>query len=464
MATTPSIGGVSGGSQVDVQGLAQQLVAADRAPFDAQLANQSSNVTTQISAVGTLMGSLSGFRSSLSSLKSPDAFAVRTATSGDTDIFTATAASTAAAGTYQIQVQNLASAQQISSGEFATATTAVGTGTLTLSVGGKSFDVSVSSSNNTLAGIRDSINKAAGNTGVNATIVTATDGAHLVLSSTATGVANQITVAQSGGDGGLAQLAYSGSAPGKYIQLAPGQDALIKIASYQVTSASNVINNAIDGVTLNLVDAEPDTKISLTVTTDATTAANRIKTFVTAYNALRGQLTTLGGYSSTTQKGGAMMGDSLLTGIDDQLRRTLSAPVAAGGQYQTLASLGITTAADGTLTVDDSKLQSALTTNFDGVSQLFGSSGGVAAHLYTQVDQRLAANAGLQSRSDTLVQEQKNIAQRQSDLNDRMDVLLKSYVQQFTSLDTLLSSLSTTSSFLTQQIDSLGNLGRAIAK
>lgn len=457
MATSTS--SISGGSQIDVASLTSQLVAAEREPLDAAITRETTRVTTQISALGTLMGALSTFRSSLSSLKTTDVFGTRNATSGDEKIFTASATSKAVSGTYNVEVEKLAKAQQISSDEFAGGSTqVVGTGTMTLSLGGSSFNVTIDSTNSTLAGIRDAINGATNNTGVRATLINASDGAHLVLTSNKTGAASNIEVSQTGGDGGLAQLEYSAGSPANYTELAPAQDAKVKIGGYGATSSTNTIEGAIDGVTLNLTDVtEEDTTVSLTVGYDTTAVTSRIKTFVSAYNTLRTQITKLSGYDATTETAGAMLGDSLLSSIDAQLRRTLSTAVAEGGNYQTLASLGITTQTDGTLAVDDTKLTKALSTDFDGVSKLFGSDNGLAATLFKQVDERLAAKGGMQSRSDNLVSSQKALEQRQDDVDARMLIVQQQYIKQFTALDTLLSSLSTTSSFLTQQLDALAS-------
>ncbi|MET0497557.1 MAG: flagellar filament capping protein FliD [Steroidobacteraceae bacterium] len=458
MATTTS--SISGGSQIDVASLAAQLVAAERAPLDAAITRETTRVTTQISAVGSLMGALSTFRSSLSSLKTTDVFAARSATSGDEKKFTAAATSKAVSGTYDVEVQKLAKAQQISSGAFANGSSqVVGTGTLTLSLGASSFNVTIDSENSTLAEVRDAINAASDNPGVRATLINASDGAHLVLTSNKTGAASTIAISQTGGDGGLAQLAYSSGSPGNYRELAPAQDAVVMVGGYQATSSTNIVEGAIDGVTLNLTGVtEEDTTVSLTVGYDNTAVTNRIKTFVSAYNTLRTQMSKLSSYDATTQTAGAMLGDSMLTSIDEQVRRALSTAVPEGGKYQTLASLGITTQADGSLAIDEAKLTKALDNDFDGVAKLFGSEKGIAATLYKQVDDRLAATGGLQSRSETLVKSQKTLADRKADVDARMLVVQKQYVKQFTALDTLLSSLSTTSSFLTQQLDSLANL------
>jgi flagellar hook-associated protein 2 len=455
--------GVTGGSSIDVRSLVSQLVAAERKPLDDQVARATSKVTTQISATSALMGALSAFQNTLNNLKTTTAFSSRTTASTDADIVTATATATAAPGRYDIEVERLASAQQISSAvPFAQGSTqVVGTGTLTLSLGATSFTVNIGSTNNTLADIRNAINSAADNPGINASIINASDGAHLVLTSTKTGAANPIQVTQSGT---LSQLEYSSGNQANYTQLRGAEDALVTVAGqYQATSATNVVEGVIDGVSLNLVSAEPGTTVSVDVLFDKKAAKDKITAFVAGYNSLRGMLTRLGGYDSASKTAGPMLGDALLSGIDAEIRRTLSTPVeAAGDVVQTLASIGITTQKDGTLSVEAAKLDSALANNFDAVSRLFGTAEtGVAAKLHQQITDRLADGAGIDVRNDSLQAEQRALAKKTADIEVRMTILQQTYLKQFTALDTLLSNLQSTSSFLSQQIESMANLNKS---
>ncbi len=457
-----SIGAV-GGSQIDVNSLASQLVEAERAPLDAQIQRATSKVTTQVSALGTLMGALSTFRSALSSLKTESVFGTRSATSSNEEVFTASAGTDAVAGSYDIEVVQLARAQQLASDPFpGGGTTVVGTGTLTLSLGSESFTVEIGSGSSTLADIRDAINSATGNPGITATLINGTDGSRLVLTSAQTGADYDIEVAQSGGDGGLAQLTYSAAAAGNYTQNTPAQDAVVRIATFESTSATNVLEDAIDGVTLNLAAASEGTTVALTVGYDTSAVTTRINTFVNAYNTLKTQITKLGGYDAANETAGSMLGDSLLTGIDSQLRRTLSGVVeGTGSSYQTLASIGITTQADGTLAVNSTKLQTALNGDFDGVSALFGSENGIAATLFSQVDGQLETGGAMDVRSSNLIEQQKDLKEQQERVDARMEIVLQRYIKQFTTLDTLLSTLETTSAYLTQELEQLSELSKS---
>lgn len=457
MATT----GPVGGSQIDVQSLVSQLVAAERKPLDDQVTRATTRVTTQISATSALLGALSSFQSSLNNLKTTTAFSARTTSSTDPAILTASATAAAVPGRYDVVVDRLASAHQISSDAFAQGSThVVGTGTLNVSLGATSFNVNIDSTNNTLAGIRDAINRASDNPGVTATLITASDGAHLVLTSNKTGAASPIRVTQSGGDGGLSALEYTNLNLNNYTQLRPAQDSRVMLAgTYEATSSTNVIEGVIEGVSLNLVSAEPGETVSIDVMYDKTAAKEKVNAFVTAYNALRGMMTRLGGYDAASKTGGPMLGDALLSGIDAEIRRTLSTPVeAAGTVVQTLADVGVTTQKDGTLKVDATKLDASLANNFDSVARLFGTAEtGVAARLYDQISARLADGGGIDIRNESLQAEQRALQKKAADINVRMQTVQQAYLKQFTTLDTLLSTLSSTSAFLSQQITALQN-------
>jgi flagellar hook-associated protein 2 len=456
MATGPV-----GGSQIDVQSLVSQLVAAERKPLDDQLARAKSKVTTQISATSALLGSLSTFQSALNNLKTTAVFSSRATSSTDPKIVTAGATTSAVPGRYDVLVDRLASAHQISSDAFNQGSTqVVGTGTLAVSLGATSFNVSIDSSNNTLAGIRDAINAASGNPGVTATLITAADGAHLVLTSSKTGASNPIQVTQSGGDGGLSVLEYSAGNQTNYTQLRAAQDSRVFVAGqYEATSSTNVIEGVIEGVSLSLVSAAPATTVTIDVSYDKTAAKEKINAFVSAYNTLRGMLTRLGGYDAATKTGGPMLGDALLSGIDAEIRRTLSTPVdAAGTAIQTLADIGLTTQKDGMLKADATKLDHALANNFDAVARLFGTKDtGVASRLYDQISARLADGSGIDTRNESLQAEQRALAKKADSINARMLTVQQTYLKQFTRLDTLLSSLSSTSAYLSQQIQALQN-------
>src|SRR6185295_9593900 len=129
------------------------------------------------------------------------------------------------------------------------------------------------------------------------------------------------------------------------------------------------------------------------------------------------------------------------------------------GDYQSLASVGITTQKDGSLKVDTAKLDKALAADFDGVAQLFGSANGVAKRLASSLDTFLAADAQINTRTKTLNAKSVSLQKEQTDLEARMDQVAKRYNAQFNALDSLLSNLGSQSAFLTQQLSSISKIG-----
>ncbi|MEY4760403.1 MAG: hypothetical protein RLZZ200_259 [Pseudomonadota bacterium] len=447
-----------GTSNLDVNSLVTQLVAAERAPMQARLTRVDAKLTTQFTALSQLKGSLSGFQSALSGLKDAGNYLARSASVSDTKYFSASASSSASVGTYDIEVVKLAKAAKLTSGTFAGgATTVVGTGTLTLTMGSASVDVTIDSSNNTLAGIRDAINKATGNPGVQATLITGTGGSKLVLTGSKIGVANAVTVSSSGGNGGLSALTDPlGSPTTALTTTQAAQDAQILVSGFAATSTTNTFDKAIDGVTLTLLKEEPGTTTTLTVANDTGTVQNRVNSFVTAFNSVAKQISTLRSYDPATQNGGPMLGDAMLQGIESQLRRLIAAPVTgANAAYTSLASLGITTQLDGTLSLNATKFQAAMAAGPSMVSGVFGGAEGIATKLYDYLTAQLASTGQIAARDSSIAAQRKSLTAQTAALDVRMAAVQVRYKKQFSTLDSLLTKMQGTSDYLSQQLANL---------
>jgi len=453
--------GAAGGSVINVAQLVSQLVQATQAPQQNIINKRTTEVTTQISAVGQLKSALSTFQSALSALDTQSSFNAQIASSSDSTAFTATITSGAPVGTYSVTIDHIASAQQLLSGKFTgDGTTTVGTGTLHLSLGSTGFDVTIASADETLNGIAAAINSATGNPGITATVLQGTDGAHLVLSSTQTGAANTIQVTETDSGGALAALTYGSGNTGNYTEQSQALDAAFSISGVPGTSPTNTVTTALNGVTLNLIKPTATgagtTAPTLSVLTDSGTIENNIKAFVTAYNALAGTFSSLGSFDATSKSAGPMLGDPLLAGLKSQIQHALYNVVKTGSStYNTLASIGITSSSDGTLKLDMSKLGSTLATNFSSVSELFSGASGVATSLNSLITQNLATKGAVTSRGQTLINQENDLTKQTNDLNDQMTALSASLTLQYSHLNTLLSSLQTTSAYLTQALSSL---------
>ena len=461
MATISSTGI---GSGLDINSLVSQLVAAERAAPEQRINRDTAKATTEFTALATLKGAMSSFQAALNAMKGADSFGSRKATVGDEGAFAASVTSKAAAGNYDVEVVQLATAARLGSAVFPSGPdSVVGTGTLTIAVGAKSFSLEITSENDSLADIRDAINAAKDNAGVRATLIrdTTGSGSYLVLSGTKTGADNAVTVSSTGADAGLAQLVQDLQTADPDRDVA-AQDAIVFVSGYEIHSDSNTVTGAIDGVTLNLKEAEEGKLVSLSVERDDATIQKRAETFVASYNVLAQQIASLSRYDATTRTGGPLLGDSMLRSLDSQVRRILSQPVsAAGGNYTTLASLGITTNANGTLQLNASRFSDALAADPDAVAKIFTSAeSGVAPRLAEFLQSKLSSTGEFAARDARIASKRRDLAKQSDALDARMEVIQARYLKQFTALDSMLAQLQSTSTYLSQQLTSLSNLNR----
>jgi flagellar hook-associated protein 2 len=310
-------------------------------------------------------------------------------------------------------------------------------------VGDESFSIEVGEGDDTLGEIRDAINRSAENTGVQASLLTDVDGTHLVLTSTRTGADHALTVTASGGNGGLEQL--------EDMEVrSTAQDAIVFVSGYEIHSDSNTVSTAIEGVTLTLkAPTEEDSTVLLTVERDDAAIQDAAKKFVDAYNSLSSTIKSLSRYDVATGAAGALLGDAMLRNIESQVRNLVSAPVTGvSGNYTTLASLGITTQADGKLKLDTTRFNAALDANPGAVSDIFTSENGVAVRLADLMGTKTSATGELTVRSSNITDSLVDLKDQQDVLNARMKVIEQRYFKQFNALDTLLAQLNTTATSL----------------
>ncbi len=428
------------GSGLDVANIVAQLVSAERAPAANRLATQETRVTTQISAMGTFRATLAGLQNAVNALKSDGALGKLAATSSKTDLFTATTASGASAGNYNVEVVSLARAHKLASTAFASAATSLGAGDVEISVGDKSFTVTLDDEANTLADLRNAINASAKNKGVTATLVNESGGTRLLLTSNKTGTESAITVNSS-----LIGFAQTQAAT----------DAHVRIEGYDHYAQTNSVSGALDGVTLNLVKAEPGTTANLGVAVDTQAATAAIDTFVKAYNTVVAATATLTRYDAESRQAQPLAGDATVRGALQNLRGIVGSTVSGGGSFGFLSEIGIKSAPDGTFTLDSTKLAEALTNDRSGVQQLFSGTDGYGTRLGKALGDLLGSEGQISAKTDALKERQKAIDKEQERLDERMLRVETRYRAQFSALDTLMAQMNTTSTYLTQQLSNL---------
>ena len=446
MSTIRSLGA---GSGLDLESLVQRLVAAERQPTEVRLARNEARFQAQLSALGTIKGALSALRDASQSLGGGGGLGARTVTSSNTDLFTGTAAAGTAPGSFSVEVVSLATANKVASGPYAASDTQVGTGTLTLAVGDNSFSVTLEEGAGSLADIRDAINRAPGNSSVSAAILNEDGGSRLVLTARDTGAANSIAISAAGGDGGLTALAT-------VTQLEAAADAVVKVDTFTFSSPGNRVDGVIEGLTLDLVKAEPGTVATVTITEDRSAAIAKVRGLVERLNAFSSAIGRVASYNADTGQAGPLLGDSTLRGIGSRVQQILGTQVGeAGSAFNTLPALGITTNEEGLLELDESVLNRALNESPGVLNNVLAGERGVATALGAYLNDVLASNSLIANREQGLKTSLDAIGTQREALDRRIAGVEARFVSQFSALDGLVAQLSQTGDFLQQQLSNL---------
>jgi flagellar hook-associated protein 2 len=369
---TSSLGSISGiVSGLDTTSIISKLQAYAQKPIDL-LTTQQTDATSKLTAWQDLNTRLLALKIKADALASPTSFQAKAATVSSDSALSVSATSEAVAGSTTITVNRLAQAQvEQSQGYSDTGTTTVGTGTVTVGVGAAAKQITINSSNNTLSGLRDAINSAG--VGVTASITDlgslSTHDYHLVLTSNTTGEANAVT---------WTPTLSGGTAP-TWTTTTAASDASITVGSGStattLTKSSNTISDVMSGVTLNLKAADVSNPVTVTITADTSGMSTAISDFVDQYNSVVNTISAQFAYSSDTQTSGALMGDYTLQSIQSDLSQVLNVVPGLSSDANSLTQIGFTMASDGTLSVDQDTLSSALASNPDSVMNLFAGRG-----------------------------------------------------------------------------------------
>ncbi|HET8850465.1 MAG TPA: flagellar filament capping protein FliD [Marinobacter sp.] len=381
MATISSLGIGSGVLNAD---LVDQLVAAEREPVELRLSQETQKTEALISAYGQLRSAVTELRLPMRQLSAPDNLTAFSANSSNEDITVSVDSTKASRGTYSINVTSLAQAQALASTVvFADRdATSVGQGTLTLSVGEKTTNITIDDSNDTLQGLANAINDA--DAGVSAGVIDTGSGYQLVLSADETGTANAVSIAVSGDNGGtdtdnqgLSRFAFnSGMDSGAGLtETIVAKDAVMEINGVAVTRSTNNFENVIDGLSF---DIKEEGKATVSVEQDFGAVADRVQGFVDKFNALQSTIDGLAGFNAESGVGSLLTGDSAIRGIQNQLRDILTrvVPGLENASVRSLADVGITTDWEtGGLEFDREKFEEQLKAYPDDVTALFAEQG-----------------------------------------------------------------------------------------
>ena len=440
MSSNITFSGISSG--VDTATLIDNLISAERSASDTRISTATSAANAKISALGSLKSTFTSLQTALKTLRSSDTTQARTVTVGSGAGFTATTSAGTATGSYSIQVNRLATAEKQMSVLQSADTTIGSTGTLSFSAGDTTFDVSVSDTD-TLSTLATKINKASGGTGLSATVINVDGGQRLVLSAANTGSEGTISVT---GDSAVT------SALG-LTTTTTAVDAEVVVDGQTRTSSSNTLTDLIDGVNLTLTSVDTSAH-TLSISADTSKTADAVSAFVTAYNSVLSTMKSVTAFTPGSDgdagSSSALTGDAMVRTLQQQLRSML------GNNVTDLNAIGVTIATDGQLTLDSTKLTSALASDPDAVSNLFSADSNLGSSLDATLTSVLDSTDGLiKLRNDSLNATLKDLENQTTQLNARMTKLRAVYTQQYAAMESIVTQMNSISSYLTQQLSTL---------
>ena len=453
MATSGTISSSGIGSGLNVSQIVTALMDAEKGPLNS-INKSISTDNAQISAYGSISSQISSFQSAIAGLITPSTIKATTASSSSTSVLSVSNDGTALAGEYKITNVTLASPQVLTSNISDTAYTSINssigtTGSITIS------GTTITPTSYTVAGLVEAINNA-NISGVSATMTnlgTSVTPDYQIRIVNTTDTAATITLSAGNDFTGLAFTsddAVAGS---------------LTINGTTVSRSSNTITDLVPGLTINLVGTGNST---ITVTQDNSALSSKISGFVTAFNALDKSLKDISSYDATAKKGAALYGDSAINSLRREIRSIITSTlgVDSATSYNRLSQVGINFKTDGTLSLDSTTLNTAISGNFNKVAKLFSGTGvstdslglhGFAYQLNTVLASATGIDGVITNRKSSLQTEIRRLQAKADQEQLRLADLQKMYQKQYTALDKTVASLNSMASYLTNQFDAMSN-------
>ncbi|MEI7265821.1 flagellar filament capping protein FliD [Pectobacterium versatile] len=460
-----SISSLGVGSGLDLSTLLTNLRTAENQRLT-PITSQQSSYKAQLTGVSALKSALDKLNTANNALAKSESFGIvtgsidgitNTKVSSTNKAFTATTASKSVAGSYSVEVKQLAQAHSITSSVQASATAALSATDTTLKIAqadGKSLTIDIKGGETSLNGVRDAINKANG--GVTASVVKAKDNEYYLM-----------LTAKNSGEKGEITLTDSSNVLGSTTEKVAAQNSVIIANGIEIERQSNTIDDAFEGVTLTLqAKTEADKPETLTIDQDITGMKDAVKAWVDAYNALQDTIISQTKYTAVdageaqSSSNGALIGDSTVRGIQDELKAQLTTVQSASGEFRILADLGITqNFKTGKLEINNTTLDKALKEEPGKVQAFFvgdNDKTGLATQTRSYLKEVLDTREGtIKTKEDSINKTLKSLDTQYTRVSDSIEQTIARYQKQFTDLDKAMSKMSSTVNQLTSMFSKL---------
>ncbi|MCJ2366537.1 lateral flagellar capping protein LafB [Aeromonas dhakensis] len=423
--------------QIDPAATAMQLVAIERKNMDALLKKQMDGIKGQQSALSTLNTKLSTFQTMLKDLNKASNLQAQKATMSQDGVMTVTSNGKASSGQYNFFVEQLAQSHQVGFSLDSETSPLPADGVFSLTVKGKTIDIDLATlpAGSTVKDLVSKINDAKDNPGVKATLVRTDGKVNMVLTSKDSGLENAISVNYSGDATNSLGAAISGK-----MDITKAQDARLRMGGdnpLTITSASNKIENVVDGLTLQLTKAQKsgDAPLLVNIEQDKEAVTGSLKKFVESYNELVDELAKM--TSSDPKAPGALSSDS---GVRS-LKSMLSNSVRDLPNGLSLSSLGIKTDKAGKLSFSETDFNKALDKDPELLGKALLGDDGLLKRMSDSIDPYTKRDGALKGRKTGLEASEKRIKERMDALDRRMDSAYKRYLNQFSTMNQMLQTM-----------------------
>ncbi|MCH4997772.1 flagellar filament capping protein FliD [Pectobacterium carotovorum] len=460
-----SISSLGVGSGLDLSTLLTNLRTAENQRLT-PITTQQSSYKAQLTGVSALKSALDKFNTANNALAKSESFGIvtgsidgitNTKVSSTNKAFTATTASKSVAGSYSVEVKQLAQAHSITSSVQASATAALSATDTTLKIAqadGKSLTIDIKGGETSLNGVRDAINKANG--GVTASVVKAKDNEYYLM-----------LTAKNSGEKGEITLTDSGNVLGSTTEKVAAQNSVIIANGIEIERQSNTIDDAFEGVTLTLqAKTETDKPETLTIDQDITGMKDAVKAWVDAYNALQDTIISQTKYTpvdageAQSTSNGSLIGDSTVRTIQDKLKAQLTTVQSSSGEFRILADLGIKqNFKTGKLEINNTVLDKALKEEPGKVQEFFVGNNdktGFATQTRSYLKEVLDTREGtIKTKEDSINKTLKALDTQNKRVSESIEQTIARYQKQFTDLDKAMSNMSSTVNQLTSMFSKL---------
>lgn len=457
MATSSIVNTLGAGSGIDVKSLAQSLVDAEKTPKKERIEAQIAKSEAKITGYSAVKYALTELKTAFGKLNDASDFSSIQPANTQPSAFGVSASSTAEAGSYSIEVLQTALAQRTASSVFADRSTPLNvispatTGTafqLKLTIGNANqvpapVTTSIPVTTATPAGMVSAINGA--DLGVTAQLINTGSGYNVVLTGE-TGAAQTFTMTSDDGSGN----AVSGVSFSTSLQTAT--DASFKVNGLTVTRSTNTVSDVIDGITLDLY-TQTSGAARLDLNRNTTGIKDNIKGLVTAYNDFEETLKILGDRASEVEEfGGVLAGESLLQSVRNQVRSMItSTSTTPGTTIQAARDVGLSIDRFGKLSLDETKLDTALQNNFSEVSTMFSAgtnnqsiyspaSAGLAGDAINSIEKMLLSTGLIDTQSKSATTQIAKYKEQMTVLEERMEKLMTRYMSQFSVMESIVGN------------------------